>query len=107
MSREQANTFRKHRDASDAPGNIAWAARMQHKAMRQGPEAAARIDVERDFELAEPERILWRLMRLPRRYMELEHCGVLEIEKIRGFLRGLIAADVVDIVEVVDAKALL
>ena len=107
MSREQANTFKKYRDAEDVPGNLAWAARLSHKALRQGPEAIKRIDVEKDFELTDDEKIVWRLMRLPRRYIELEHAGVLGTDKVRGFLRGLVAADVVDIIEVTDAKALI
>jgi curved DNA-binding protein CbpA len=107
MSREQANTFKKYRDAEDATGNLSWAARLQHKALRQGPEAAQRIDVERDFELRDDEKMVWRLMRLPRRYIELEHAGLLTTEKLRGFLRGLVAADVLDIVEGSDAKALI
>lgn len=107
MPSEQANAFKKHRDAQDAQGNLTWAARLQNKAVKASPEALARIDVERDFELAEEERVLWRLVKLPRKYMDLEHCGLMAVEQLRGTLRGLVAADVVDIVEVTDAKALI
>ncbi len=107
MSNEQANAFKKHRDADDAQGNLTWAARLQSKAVRASPEALARIDVEREFELGEDERVLSRLVKLPRKYMDIEHSGVLAVDKLRGVLRGLVAADVVDIVEVAEAKALI
>jgi tetratricopeptide (TPR) repeat protein len=107
MSREQANTFRKHRDSNDPQGNLAWAARVQQKALRQNADAAQRMDVESDFELGDAEKVMWRLMKLARRYMDLEHCGVIDVEKMRAFMRGLVSSDVVDIVEVDQAKALL
>lgn len=107
MPSEQANAFKKHRDAEDAQGNLTWAARLQNKAVKASPEALARVDVERDFELGEEERVLWRLVKLPRKYMDLEHCGLMAVEKLRGTLRGLVAADVMDIVEATDAKALI
>lgn len=107
MSSEQANAFKKHRDADDAQGNLTWAARLQSKALKASPEALARIDVERDFELSEDERVLWRLLRLPRKYMDVEHSGLLATEKLRGVLRGLVAADVLDIVDAAEAKALI
>lgn len=107
MSSEQANAFKKHRDADDAQGNLTWAARLQSKALRAAPEALARLDVERDFELSEDERVLWRLLRLPRKYMDIEHSGLLATAQLRGVLRGLVAADVLDIVDAAEAKALI
>lgn len=107
MSREQANTFRKHRDAEDAQGNLAWAARLSQKALRASPEAMQRIEVEHEFELADTEKVIWRLLKLPRKYMDLENCGLQPSDKMRGFLRGLVAADVVDIVDASEAKALI
>lgn len=106
-SKEQANAFKKHRDTSDPQGNLSWAARLGTKALRAGPEALARIDVEREFDLGDDERVLWRLIKLPRKYLDLEHTGVLDIERCRAFFRGLVAADVVDIVDGTEAKALL
>lgn len=97
MSREQANTFKKFRDANDPQGNLGWSARVARKAMRVSPEAPR--DVETTFELIEEERILWRLLKLPRRYIDVENAGVLPPERVRGFLRGLVSADVVDILE--------
>ena len=104
--REQANAYRKHRDAEDKQGNLAWASRVGSKALRVSPEAASR-DVEGAFELDELEKIIWRLLKLPRRYTELEHSGLFDADNLRGVLRGLVAADVVDIVEASEAKALL
>jgi curved DNA-binding protein CbpA len=104
--REQANAYRKHRDAEDKQGNLAWASRVGSKALRVSPEAASR-DVEGAFELDELEKIIWRLLKLPRRYTELEHSGLFDADNLRGVLRGFVAADVVDIVDAGEAKALL
>jgi curved DNA-binding protein CbpA len=104
--REQANAYRKHRDADDKPGNLAWASRVGGKALRVSPEAATR-DVEGAFEFGELEKIVWRLLKLPRRYTDLEHSGLFDTDTLRGVLRGLVAADVVDIVDAAEAKALL
>lgn len=101
MSREQASTYRKFRDADDPQGNLGWSARVAKKAMRIAAEAPP--DVETSFEMSEEERILWHLLKLPRKYMDLENAGILPAEKVRGVLRGLVAADVVDILE--DASA--
>lgn len=107
MSQEQANTFRKYRAADDVPGNLVWAARLGQKALRVGREAASRIDVERELELSEEEKMVWRLLKLARRYMDLETSGILPVEKMRGLLRGFVAAEMVDIVDVKEAKALI
>ena len=106
VSREQAGVFRKHRDADDKQGNLAWASRVSSKGLRASPEAVTR-DVEGLFELNDDERVLWRLLKLPRRYTDLEHAGILAADDIRGVLRGLVAADVVDMVEAAETKALL
>jgi curved DNA-binding protein CbpA len=106
VSREQAGVFRKHRTADDKNGNLLWAMRLQNKALRASPEAAAR-DIEALFELDENERLVWRILRLPRKYMDLELCGVFNADEMRGVLRGFIAADVVGTVKLADAKALI
>lgn len=104
---EQAKTFQKHRDANDPQGNLLWATRLGQKALRAAAEAAARMDVERELQLSDDEKIIWRLLKLPRRYMDLESCGVLPREQMRGVLRGLVSADIVDIVDGAQAKALI
>ncbi len=105
MSREQANTFKKFRDADDAMGNLGWASKMAKNAVCQAPEAPD--DIEGTFGFTEAERVLWVLMRIPRRYSDIETCGVLPAEKVRGILRGLVAADVLDMRDSADAKNLL
>lgn len=105
-SREQASAYHKHRSADDKPGNLAWASRVGSRALRVSPEAASK-DVEGSFELDELERIIWRLLKLPRKYVDLEHAGLFEADSLRAVLRGFVAADVVDIVEASEAKALL
>jgi curved DNA-binding protein CbpA len=105
-SREQASAYHKHRSAEDKAGNLAWASRVGSRALRVSPEAASK-DVEGSFELDELERIIWRLLKLPRKYVDLEHAGLFEADSLRAVLRGFVAADVVDIVEASEAKALL
>src|SRR5689334_4181707 len=104
--REQASTFRKHRTAEDKAGNLAWASRVGSKALRISPEAQTK-DIEGIFELSEDEKVVWRLLRLARKYTDLEHAGIAPTDDMRAILRGFVAADVVDIVEQVEAKALL
>jgi curved DNA-binding protein CbpA len=104
VSAEQRNTFFKFRDADDAGGNLGWSSRMAKKAMRVAP--AAPPDVE-DWELSDGEKVIWRLIKIPRRYIDLENTGVLAPEKVRGFLRGLVSADVVDILEEAQAKPIV
>ncbi len=106
VSKEQANAFRKHRNADDKQGNLAWAMRFASKALRVSPEAAAR-EIEEEFELSEPEKVLWRLLRLARRYTDLEHAGLMPADEVRSILRGFVAADIVDMVEAGESKALL
>jgi tetratricopeptide (TPR) repeat protein len=106
-SKEQATAYRKHRSADDKQGNLAWASKVGSRALRASPTVAYE-EVEGAFELDEHERLLWRLLRLPRRYTELEHAGVFpDADALRAVLRSLVAADVVDVVEVAEAKALL
>jgi tetratricopeptide (TPR) repeat protein len=105
-SREQASTFRKHRTADDKAGNLAWSTRVSSRALRVMSESSA-DDIESLFELDELERIIWRLLRLPRRYSELQQAGLFEDDNLRSVLRGFVAADVVEVVDPAQAKALL
>ncbi|HEY1100420.1 MAG TPA: tetratricopeptide repeat protein, partial [Myxococcota bacterium] len=102
-SKEQALAFHKHRDADDKGGNLAWASKVGSRALK----ASATGDVEGLFELGDIERIVWRLLRLPRRYTELEHAGLFDADTLRSVLRGFVAADVVEVVDAAQAKALL
>jgi curved DNA-binding protein CbpA len=106
MSNAQASVFQKHRTAGDVGGDNAWAVRLSGRALRRMPEQAAK-DIEADFELAEGDRVLWRLLHLPRRFSDLEKSGVLPAEDLRAALRAFIAADVVEVVDGDQGKALL
>jgi tetratricopeptide (TPR) repeat protein len=106
-SKEQATAYRKHRSADDKQGNLAWAAKVGSRALRASP-TVAHDSVEEAFEFDEYERLLWRLLRLPRRYTDLEHAGAFaDVDTLRAVLRSLVAADVVDVVEVAEARVLL
>jgi curved DNA-binding protein CbpA len=104
MNREQANTYRKHRDADDPQGNLQWAARLGGKALRHAPEAR---DVETTFEFSLEEGMLWRLLRLARRPADLDATSLLPLDALRSFMRGLVAADVLDIVDATEAKPIV
>lgn len=106
VSKEQAGVFRKHRSANDKQGNLLWASRVSSKALRISPEAASR-DIEAMFELQDDEKVLWRLLKIARKYTDIEHAGVFSPEDARAVLRGFVSADVVDIVEATEARALL
>ena len=105
MSREQANTYQKFRTADDRQGNLGWAARMTRQGMKIAPEASLEIPAE--FSFSDKEALLWGLMKIPRRYNDLDNSGLLTAEDVRAFLRGLVSADVVDIVSQDECKALL
>ena len=103
---EQANAYSKHRGAGDRAGDLAWGARVGTKALRVSVEAAAQ-DIEGLFELTADEKLVWRLLRLARKYTDLEKCGFLAADEMRAVLRGFVAADVVDVVHGDEAKALI
>lgn len=105
MSQEQANTFRKFRDAEDAMGNLGWASKMSRNGLMQAVEAPS--DIEQAFGFSDREKVVWRLLKIPRKYSDIETCGVIPAEKIRGFLRGLVSADVLDMVEGAKARPLV
>ena len=105
-SKEQASAFRKHRIADDKQGNLAWASKVGSRAVRATPTAAA-AEIEDLFELGEPERVLWRLLKLARRYTDLEHAGLFDADTLRAVLRGFVAADIIDVVDANEARAVL
>lgn len=102
---DPAATFRKFRDANDATGNLGWSSKMARKGLRMG--ASAPPDLESAFGLDDDERVLWRLLQLPRKYMDLENSGVVPAEVARGFFRALVSADVVDVVELAETKPII
>jgi tetratricopeptide (TPR) repeat protein len=93
-----ASTYQKFRDADDGPGNMAWAAKMSRKSLSQTPAARSSGQMlEEEYEMSTEERIIWRLLKVPRKYMAVENLGVLPAEKVRGVIRGLIAAEAIDV----------
>ena len=95
--------YREQRGASDRSGDLAWASSIASRALK----AEDGVDAERDLELVDAERLLWRLLRLPRRPIELETCGVFPVEECRAFLRALVVAGAASVVDKETAKALI
>jgi curved DNA-binding protein CbpA len=106
MSNAQASVFQKHRKAGDHGGDLAWVARVSSRALRCVPEHASK-DIEGLFELDDNDRLLWRLLQLPRRFSDLEKAAIVPVEDLRAALRGFVAADVVEVVDSDQGKALL
>jgi curved DNA-binding protein CbpA len=107
MSSPQASVFQKHRSAGDVGGDSAWASsKVVGRALRCTRESGSR-DVESEFELAETDRVLWRLLQLPRRFADLEKAALMPIDDLRAALRAFVAADVVEVVDADQGKALL
>jgi curved DNA-binding protein CbpA len=106
MSTAQASVFQKHRRAGDHGGDLAWVARVSGRALRCAPEHASK-DIEGIFELDDGDRVLWRLLQLPRKFADLEKAALVSIDDLRAALRAFVAADVVEVVDADNAKALL
>lgn len=102
---DSATTFRKFKGASDPAGNLGWSSKMARKGLKAG--ASAPPDLEDAFELSDDERVLWRLLKIPRKYIDLENTGVVPAEVARGFFRGLLSADVLEVVEASEAKPIV
>ncbi|MBM4280408.1 MAG: J domain-containing protein [Deltaproteobacteria bacterium] len=107
MSSPQASVFQKHRSAGDVAGDTMWASsKVTGRAVRCTREGAAR-DVDSEFELAEGDRVLWRLLHVPRRFADLEKAALMPPDELRAALRALIAADAVEVVDADQGRALL
>lgn len=104
MSDDQETTFKRFRDAEDPGGNLAWSSKMASKAV--GRSDSAPPDVEQ-WELVDGEKALWRLLKIARNYIDLENAGVLPTEKARSLLRGLVSAEVVDVVDAAKARPII
>lgn len=102
---DPATTFRKFKDAKDPAGDLGWSSKMARKGLKAG--AAAPPDLEDAFGLSDDERVLWRLLKIPRMYMDLENTGVVPAEVARGFFRALMSADVLEVVDASEAKPIV
>ncbi|MFZ9886502.1 MAG: J domain-containing protein [Myxococcota bacterium] len=89
---DPATVFRKFRDADDRGGDLAWSTQASRGSLKASSDAPP--DVEAQLGLNDEESVLWRLLRVPRRYTDLENAGVLPPEQARTVLRALVAADV-------------
>jgi len=100
------STYLKFRDADDAPGNLAWAATMAKKALVFGSTKPDSF-VEECALVENDERILCALLRIPRRYIDLENADFVSAERVRSIVRALVAAEVVEIQDKESGKPIL
>ena len=97
MGAPQASTFKAIRDGQDLQGDLGWSSQVSKKVVRMSPGVPD--DIETLFELSEPERVLWWLLKIPRRYIDVENAGVLPPDVARRVLRALVSAEAVVIVD--------
>lgn len=105
MSADPSSTFQAIRDAKDPVADLSWSSRVARKVVCAAPGSAD--DVEHSLGLSETERVVWRVLHLPRRYMDVENCGVLPPEVTRSVVRGLVEAGFVDVLEEGSPKPIL
>jgi hypothetical protein len=101
-----AQTFKKFYSTQDGPGDQIFAGRLRDSAvmLRNGD----RIDTVLPWaEMAEEHRAFVLLMRLPRRFKDMEHHAGVPAEKALAILRGLHAAEVLDTKDLEQARALI
>ena len=99
-------TYEKFRDADDVPGNLAWAAKMAQKALTLAsvkPDALCE-----SLELSEnDERLVCHLLRIPRKYIDIEHAGFAPVERVRSIVRALVACEALEIKDAALGKPIL
>lgn len=101
----QATAFKKFTTTPDAAGDQVFAQKLRDRVMvlRAG-------DVESALpwsELKDEDRAFIVLMKLPRRFRDVENCGCVTPERAVALLRGLHSAELLDTVEDNKARALI
>src|SRR5512137_169091 len=99
-------TYQKYRRADDEAGDAAWAAKLGKRAVWLPDEEPTNQKLE-TIELTTDEQIVVKLLRLPRRYSDVEGCGAMPLVETRRFLRALHAAEVLETQDIDRAKALV
>ena len=97
MGAPQANTFKAIRDGQDLQGDLGWSSQVAKKVVRMSPGLPDGI--EDLFELSAAERVLWWLLKIPRRYIDVENAGVLPPDVARRVMRALVSAEAAVVVD--------
>jgi len=101
----QATAFKRFTTAPDAAGDQAFASKLRDRVLVLTVQ-----EVEPLLpwpELGETDRAFITLMRLPRRFKDVETCGCVPPERAVALLRGLHSAELLDAVEDSKARALI
>ena len=98
--------YKKYRQADDDVGDLAWAAKLGKRAVWLPGEERTESALG-NLELNDDEKIVAKLLRLPRRFSDVETCGVLPDKQVRRFLRALHAAEVLETQDLEQATYLL
>jgi tetratricopeptide (TPR) repeat protein len=98
--------YKKYRTADDAMGNGAWAkSKMTDKALVHSPTAPHNI--EEFFDFSDMEKTLWRLVKIPRKAMDLTSLPIASKEEIESFLRSLVSCEALDIRDAESGKRII
>ena len=99
-----ADTFKKFYSTPDPPGDQIFAGRLRDSAvmLRNGDNIEKALPW---VEMADEHRAFVLLMRLPRRFKDMEHHAGVPAEKALAILRGLHAAEVLDTKDQEQARA--
>jgi len=98
-------TYREVRGAKDLNAELTFAAKMGKSAFKRAASAPA--DLEEQLGLDDGEKLIWRLMKIPRRYADLETAGGLAPDEARRFLRALVACQLVELLDGKDGRAVV
>jgi curved DNA-binding protein CbpA len=97
MNNDQAMTYGQIRFTPDPAGNTEWRTIMGGKAIQAVDAFPDNLETQCGF--GNEEKILWRLLAAPRSYGDLENSKLLLPDEICAMVRGLFAAELIEIIE--------
>src|SRR5688572_26562408 len=99
-------TFKKFLDSADTAGDAVFAGKLRDRAvvLRESAEPQTLLPWE---ELSPEERAFISILRIPRRFRDLEQAGALSPERSIAVLRALHAAEILDTADENKARALV
>lgn len=106
MGENSYDTYKKYRMADDELGNTAWAkSKMSDKALSQSKTAP--VNIEDYFAFSDDEKVMWRLLKIPRSFNDFVQSDVSTKEDVLSFLRSLVACESLDILDAGDGKRII
>ena len=103
---DSSSIYQKFRNSDDQAGNLAWTQKQNHKALRLSTDPHLQDQIVR-LDLSTNERALISLLTLPRTVNALIDCELMHQDELRSMLRALHAADLVELLDADQARALV